>query len=308
MLHIMKLDMKSNIRGMGLIIFGALFAISIPMSVFASEVCSTQQQVVVSDASNHVGSAAAVATYQSSLWTSIPGAEWIWKTYLVESPAVSETATFSKSFEVVGSPASSTLSIAGDDYFKVYVNGTEIASELGEGNFLTVHDYALDPTLFHSGINEIQVEVTNAKYFYGEGATAYSNPAGVTYAFKVTSQTCIQSGNGGQGKLLNPDPAPHASGSLPIIVSDNATSAQNTEASVPQVEEVSGLSASNTESETETSASVKEETIATSTPIVRTDTHHVWQKVIRYFLFALIAAMLLLIAYIIMMKKGKETS
>jgi hypothetical protein len=312
MLNTMKLGIQETVSAL---IVG-LFVVSLPMSVSASEVCNTHEQVVVSDTTNQIdGGGDAVAAHQSSLWTSISGAEWIWKTHLVESPVISETAVFSKTFDISGSPASSVLSIAGDDYFTVYVNGREVASEFGEGNFLVAHDYTLDPTLFHSGINEIKIEVINAKYFYDEGATAYNNPAGVTYALTVTSQMCIQNGNGGQGKLIV-----HTSGTSSSVVDSDNSIATQTGATVPEVSGLSKISTMRTgkvdnnkvdnnkdeqyaADETATSTSDDQEKNVLLATLSSDTFHSSWQNWAKYFLIVLIFTLFLLVIIQVLREK-----
>ncbi len=177
-----------------------------PALALANEYCVTHEQLIASGMTDQVvGGGSAVPAYQSTMWTTIPNAIWIWRTYHVEDPVHGESVTFTRNIAIDGTVASSTLVIAGDDYFKVYINGLGIASEFGEGNFLTPHTYALDPLLFRSGNNELRIEATNAKYFYSEGATVHSNPAGIAYSMSLTSWICTQ--NGGRGPLLNPDVA-----------------------------------------------------------------------------------------------------
>jgi hypothetical protein len=164
----------------------------LPFSAHGQTVCTPITINVVSDTTTLVdgeGQSNAQVSYTSPHWTTIPGAQWIWKTALVQNPNSVESVTFQKNFTVNGSIASSTLSIAGDDYFKVYLNGTEIASEFGEGNFLTAKTYTISPSLFSTN-NVLRIEAQNAAYFYSGEGTVYNNPAGIIYSLTVDSSTC----------------------------------------------------------------------------------------------------------------------
>jgi hypothetical protein len=172
-----------------------------PLAVLADQACSPTTTSIVSDTTNVADSTgfAFIAYNGSPFWTTVPGAEWIWKSFFAENPAVSDSATFSKNFTIDGAVDSSSLTIAADDYYTVLINGTQVASEFGEGNFITAKTFSPDVSLFHSGTNIIQVEVTNAPYYYPTQATSYTNPAGVAYALTINSESCSSSASGTTG-------------------------------------------------------------------------------------------------------------
>lgn len=310
--------MKSiTCAGMCAIVIG-LFIGSFPASVSAGTICATNEQRIVSDVSNTIqNGGSAVLTYPSPLWGGVLGAQWIWKTHLVTSPEISETAVITKTFELPGPVASSTLDIAGDDYFTVYINGSKVISEFGEGNFLTSQQYTLEPSLFHSGGNEIKIEVINAKYFYEEGASAYTNPAGVSYALTLTTQMCVQ--NGGQGMLLNRGIIT-TTGSNSLPGANDLSSTQVVDTAVSNAAIVSNVSISDTDDR----IGHKENTIDKADIVTPTPTwgeqennnttlipalvgvsHPWWKNGAPYVLIALIIALLLLLVRIIIAKKEK---
>ncbi|HET8575208.1 MAG TPA: hypothetical protein VFM02_03515 [Candidatus Paceibacterota bacterium] len=164
---------------------------SIPFSALANQNCTQTNQTLVSNPSTSIaGGESAVLAYRSPLWPKIPGAQWIWKSYLVTDPQVQDTVVFQKDFTLEGAVTSGTLSIAGDDYYKISVNGNQVASESGEDNFKTIRTFPISSSLFHSGKNTITFQVTNAKYFYRTGASPYTNPAGLIYALHLNSEIC----------------------------------------------------------------------------------------------------------------------
>ncbi len=178
-----------------------LFALTVPFLALAdSQVCTPYTVVRSSDASTEVsGGGFATSTYQSPLWmTAFPGSLWIWDAPFVTDPLHGEVKTFVTHFSLPGTAASSTLSIAADDYFKVNVNGTDVASEFGDDNFLAsnVHAYHVQ-NLLVAGANTLSIEVTNAAYFFGGLATATNNPGGLLFRLDVDGSSCVTPSTGG---------------------------------------------------------------------------------------------------------------
>lgn len=186
--------------GMLAVVFGA------PALTSAAEndACVAHSITVVSDESNLVqGGGSAVETYDDSIvWAHIPGAKWIWETAFVQNPASQETVVITKEFNIVGSPATSTLSILADDFFRVSVNGTEFASDFVGLNFMEAKNYSNVESLLVSGTNTVSFEITNLAYDGDYEASAYNNPSGVAYSLDVQSVSCPDSegGNNGGGR------------------------------------------------------------------------------------------------------------
>ncbi|MBI2120897.1 MAG: DUF5011 domain-containing protein, partial [Parcubacteria group bacterium] len=151
--------------------------------------------LLVSDTSDKVeGGGNAVFTYdQSQKWTAqIFGAHWIWKSFLVEEPQGTTTIRLSKDFTIIGGSASSTLIVAADDYYTVWINGHHIATENtvvldeSDANFSHGNERTYHPESFLvPGLNTITFELTNAAYFYPGVATSYNNPSGLLYSFEI---------------------------------------------------------------------------------------------------------------------------
>jgi hypothetical protein len=145
--------------------------------------CST---TIVSDTSDYVveAQANAVATWnEHTAWTaSIPGATWIWKTFLVENPTQDETYTFRKSFNWNGGISNATFTIASDNTFAALLNSTSIGSGAG---FASGDEDAFDVTAnIQQGTNTLEIQTTNLAY----QGSSYDNPAGLLYRLDVTGQ------------------------------------------------------------------------------------------------------------------------
>jgi hypothetical protein len=173
------------------------------LAVFAAQVCTPKERTFMSDEDlSIVGGGHAVSAYsESPLWTkTIPGT-WVWNSFFVQDPNQTEKVTFLLQTNLPQEIASSTLEIAADDYYKVFVNGQEIGSEFGENNFLTDNVHVYHPTEFLKlGENTLSFEVTNAPYFYSGDGTVYNNPAGLLFQFSVFYNECTISpdvNNGG---------------------------------------------------------------------------------------------------------------
>lgn len=135
----------------------------------------------------------AVLTYDGSrFWThALPGTKWIWNSYFVSDPKNGEEVTFILPFSIIGSPTSAVLKVAADDYYKLLVNNIEIDSQFDDGNFLSENIHTYDLTnLLTTGANTISFKVTNAKYFWSDGATPSTNPAGLLYSLQMESLDC----------------------------------------------------------------------------------------------------------------------
>lgn len=177
------------------------------------------ESVVVSDETNMVeGGGSAVLTYDGSpRWTvSIPGAEWIWKTFFVGDPVGGETETFIKEFEIESDINAATLKVSADNSYKFWINDVLIGEDPGEFNYQNVDEYQAESFLVQ-GTNTIKAEVENWKQ---NNATAESNPAGLLYRLDVVfdcSPTVItecsdNSDNDGDGKTDIDDAGCHTDG------------------------------------------------------------------------------------------------
>lgn len=152
------------------------------------------QMDVVSDTSNTLADGSpAVATYvitrESSdgvhWWTAnIPGATWIWKSFYVEDSTVEDTATINKTFNIPQEISFASLSIAADNTYQVFVNGTKAYENPTEFNYFEENKGLVDIAPFlHTGSNTLSFVVKNLAQ---ASSTPQSNPAGLLYALKVT--------------------------------------------------------------------------------------------------------------------------
>lgn len=144
---------------------------------------------VVSDETNEVEETegfAKLLSFVHSAWTAaIEDAEWIWGDDPVVDPTVSETQTFSKTFEWSGGIADATLVIATDNFYEVYLNGNLVATSSETGLFKDENKDTIDVSSFVTpGVNNLEIKVTNKGE---EDSTPSSNPAGLKYNLTVTS-------------------------------------------------------------------------------------------------------------------------
>lgn len=185
-------------------LFMAIYALtSFPADTWA-DTCTPHNYFIVSDVETMTGTdTAAVLTYDGSpYWVDIAGSSWIWESYLVADPVHETNVSFTRIFSIEGDVSVAEIAIAGDDYFAVYINDTEITREYDvntiESNFTEVKRYPIDGSLFRSDNNVLRIDSTNAAYFYGDTfATPYNNPAGVIYVLSIESESCTQENTGG---------------------------------------------------------------------------------------------------------------
>ena len=126
----------------------------------------------------------AMETFVHSAWTLIEDATWIWESYYVQMPAASETVNFTKDFEIIGIPATTTLTVAADNTYTVWINSTEVGSDMDEDNYSdTGKDIYTDISdLLQTGTNTIAFEVMNIEV---SPSTPESNPAGLLYRLEI---------------------------------------------------------------------------------------------------------------------------
>jgi len=144
-------------------------------------------QTIVSDTTTLVNSNPAVATYVHPLWTSIPGATWIWDAGQVADPTSDQTDVFTKTFNISGTVNSAGIDIASDNGYLLKINGTPVDDKLViENNYSSPTHY--DVTSFlQSGANTLEITVKN---FSVAGSTYDTNPAGLLYKLVVDKNDC----------------------------------------------------------------------------------------------------------------------
>jgi hypothetical protein len=145
--------------------------------------CNESLMVVLSNNDTLANSRAAVLAYSGNpIWTAnIPGASWIWDSYLVQNPEVGHYVAFSRQLNVPGTVLGSRLTLAADNSFAVYLNNHFVAEDASVFNYnrTTVLNGL---GLVSNGSNELEFTVLNQAV---AGSTSYSNPAGLLYKLEV---------------------------------------------------------------------------------------------------------------------------
>jgi uncharacterized repeat protein (TIGR01451 family) len=184
-------------------------------------VCSI---AVVSDTTNTInGGGNAVATYNANpAWTAnIPGATWIWKSYLVVNPSVNDSTTFTKTFTLSSTSladlSSASLMINADNSFIADLNGVQVGADGTEFNYYiqNEHTYNVVPNL-HVGVNTLSFTVEN--FAAPAGTSPQLNPAGLLY--KLDIETADSNCNGGP---VNTPPTITLLGANPFILNQGTT-------------------------------------------------------------------------------------
>ncbi len=140
---------------------------------------------ITSDTTTLANGVPSVATYVHPVWTTIPGATWIWKTLFVDTGLVPDTTTFTKQVSLASAPTSATLTIAADNTYTVLVNGVAPSCDGTQlDNFSGTDTCAV--TNLTSGTNNLTFTVTNT----AGDADPTANPAGLDYKLDVTGASC----------------------------------------------------------------------------------------------------------------------
>ncbi len=254
------------------VVVGTVFVGTTALSAQAAEVCTPYTATYVSSGASVTidGGIAAAAAYTSPLWApAFGGASWIWSTEYVSNPEDGEVQVFYSTFTLPGPVSSSTLLVAADDYFVVSVNGTQVASEFGEGNFLTenIKKYQT-PSLFHAGTNSVVFEVTNAKYFYPGEGTPTNNPAGLLFVLSIEGASCVSttvssSTQGGGGNVVSGPLSPGYQQPAPTAAQD--VSDTNNQGNVLGTGTAAVVDTAGNGSKTDTGALLSTTSVASST-------------------------------------------
>ncbi len=131
------------------------------------------------------GSTAVAVGFIHTAWTSLMGSTWIWSESPITNPATDPIESFFDVFTVVGTPTGGTLTIAGDNTFDVYMNGTLIGQDTSGTTYGGVITISTGATLV-AGQNTLEIRVKN----WGVGSTE-GNPAGLLYKLTVNKNACV---------------------------------------------------------------------------------------------------------------------
>lgn len=121
----------------------------------------------------------------------ISGAKWIWSEANISDATTNVTKTFTREFEIGGTPTGATLTIAADNSYSVEVNGNEVCSDEAGDSFGSSDTCVIAADDLVSGENTLEITVTN---FARPGEDYTSNPAGLRYKLEV-SDDCDESEN-----------------------------------------------------------------------------------------------------------------
>ena len=138
-----------------------------------------------------LSSAAILPTPYDSNWTAVVGngAKWVWSTTTMPDRTVTVTEAFVRPFTVNGVASSSTITVAADNTYSIYINGHFIGKDLSGNTYTTGSvTYAVDPSFLNIGSNNaLYAEVENI----GDPADSpYTNPAGLIYDLSISSNSC----------------------------------------------------------------------------------------------------------------------
>lgn len=147
-----------------------------------------------SDTTTVVSEAPAVASFVHPAWTHAlesSGIMWIWNAFhATPSDSVDEIVTFTKTFNVVGTPSSVKLDLAADNYYSVSVNGTASCNDtVNLDNFSSIEPTCDITSLVHTGVNTLTFVVTNKSGF---GTDPETNPGGLIYKVTLDGASCSE--------------------------------------------------------------------------------------------------------------------
>ncbi len=147
----------------------------------------TSSMTIYSDATTVTGGDASLALAAHPGWgASIPGATWIWDEDMTNA-TVNQSGTFTKTFNISGTPTDSELMIAADNTYSVAINGEDLCESTDGDNFSSVDTCAIDAELLNSGSNTLVITVTNQGV---PGSTLDNNPGGLLYKLTVNQNSC----------------------------------------------------------------------------------------------------------------------
>ncbi len=173
-----------------------------------SGTCKVNSADIFSDTSDIVDGHNAVEAYSGhTRWTaSIEGATWIWSSYLSEEPSAGGTKTFSKSFDISGTPVSAMLQIAADNRYRISIDSsTDAFVSPGGINYTIGTQDLFDLTSYlTSGANTLVFQVTNDPF--AGNLDPLGNPAGLLYKLHVESMDCGGNNGGNHAPIANAGP------------------------------------------------------------------------------------------------------
>jgi|GEM_PF-1346487 len=154
--------------------------------------CNPEKQTILTSGDGQTEDESGIASVVSWLhlsWLQEVG-EWIWKDSATSAQDAADgtTETFTRTFDIVGTPHDSTLTLAVDNQYVAYVNGNEVCADAGEYNYSATVDCAVPASVLLNGENTLTVVVTNMDH--QDANTPETNPAGLLYTLTVNENEC----------------------------------------------------------------------------------------------------------------------
>lgn len=135
---------------------------------------------------------ASVVSWLHGSWLQQVG-EWIWKdtaTSAGDANSLTDvTEDFTRTFTIVGTPKNSTLEIAADNGYEVYVNNVLLVADTDEFNYGATESHVIPAGMLQGGVNEIRFVISNDAGKPGAD-TPETNPAGLLYKLTVKNDEC----------------------------------------------------------------------------------------------------------------------
>lgn len=115
---------------------------------------------------------------------------WIWKDSATSNADAADgtVETFTRTFEIIGTPQDSTLRLAADNQVLVEVNGNELVNDTDENNYGSVSEYVVPASMLVNGENEITFTITNIDHETANDPS--NNPGGLVYELVVNENEC----------------------------------------------------------------------------------------------------------------------
>lgn len=135
------------------------------------------------------GPASLVAIPHANWFVPSEGA-WIWKDTATSAEDAENGVeeTFTRTFEVLGTPFDSTLTLAADNSYAVRVNGNLVCADADEHNYEDVVTCNVSASYLVNGTNTVTFELVNIDHETANDPS--NNPAGLYYKLVVNENEC----------------------------------------------------------------------------------------------------------------------
>lgn len=127
-------------------------------------------------------------------------ADWVWESFRVLDPTVTQQVTFKQEFTVPGVPTGGEIFITADNLYSASLNGNFLGENTDYNLWPQVGHYPLNPV---SGLNSLDVIAANYGGSPG-GWTLDNNPGGLIYEANIDYYTVDATGSAWAGTLRFP--------------------------------------------------------------------------------------------------------